>query len=377
MNWDQIGLVTIAIEGLRRLARITTPEQAAEMRGLQHAKLNVSKFGYLLSSSWKNAYYMRRRKFHDNQSALQIFYDLASFHATDPRDRIYAMLGMPSFRKDSLKVVVDYSKSVLEVYRDFTVAAIYHYGALDVLSLVYKPPPDQEAWPSWIPSFNDMPLTLGAFGFTELFTAGILGAQACRLKFSLDSLAIQGCRFDAVLEHEALFGAELVKQKIDQLWRDKFKKRLLRTPQTYPTGELNSTAFAMTLVGGAYSNNTKECLEEFTAFIDHTLPGDIHLDGPQSDRKAAARGLKYGNRILADRRSFFQTTQGYLGLGPDTLQTGDVVCILFGGRCPFVLRPKEGFYQLIGEAYVHGIMYGEALAMLQSGLLDTQMFTLR
>lgn len=63
-------------------------------------------------------------------------------------------------------------------------------------------------------------------------------------------------------------------------------------------------------------------------------------------------------------RRLFLSDKGYVGLAPDDAQTGDVVCILFGALVPFVLREKVGRrqYQLIGEAYVYGIMDGEFLA---------------
>ena len=43
--------------------------------------------------------------------------------------------------------------------------------------------------------------------------------------------------------------------------------------------------------------------------------------------------------------------------------------ILSGGRVPFVLRQAdvndESRYELVGEAYVHGVMYGEAVKDLR------------
>lgn len=61
-------------------------------------------------------------------------------------------------------------------------------------------------------------------------------------------------------------------------------------------------------------------------------------------------------------RIVFVTSKGYLGLGPQHLQADDVVSIIQGAVTPFILRPTgDGRYQLVGEAYVHGIMDGEAL----------------
>jgi hypothetical protein len=42
---------------------------------------------------------------------------------------------------------------------------------------------------------------------------------------------------------------------------------------------------------------------------------------------------------------------------------------LFGGSVPYLLRKKGGFYVLIGEVYVHGIMFGEAMELMAEGKL--------
>jgi hypothetical protein len=55
---------------------------------------------------------------------------------------------------------------------------------------------------------------------------------------------------------------------------------------------------------------------------------------------------------------------GLIGTGPEGLRTGDVVCVLYGGNVPFILRRNaQGQYILIGGCYVSGIMHGEALDM--------------
>lgn len=58
-------------------------------------------------------------------------------------------------------------------------------------------------------------------------------------------------------------------------------------------------------------------------------------------------------------RSFLVTEQGYFGLGPRKTQASDLICILRGAHAPYVLRlHDDGCYELIGEAYVHGVMDG-------------------
>ena len=63
-------------------------------------------------------------------------------------------------------------------------------------------------------------------------------------------------------------------------------------------------------------------------------------------------------------RRLFMTRSGYLGIGPWSLQKGDSVMIVAGAYVPYIVRQTGGSsesYELIGEAYVHGIMNGEAM----------------
>lgn len=91
-------------------------------------------------------------------------------------------------------------------------------------------------------------------------------------------------------------------------------------------------------------------------------------------------------------RRLFETEDGYLGLGPDDVQEGDIVVIIFGCPMPLIVRDAGkryvsqdshsnarhelrlhvpnmngdgdvpvNCYTLIGDAYVQGAMYGEAV----------------
>lgn len=59
----------------------------------------------------------------------------------------------------------------------------------------------------------------------------------------------------------------------------------------------------------------------------------------------------------------FVTETGYVGFGPRCMRPGDVVCVLFGGRTPYVIRPTAApdEYLFLGPAYVHGLMDSEAI----------------
>ena len=63
-----------------------------------------------------------------------------------------------------------------------------------------------------------------------------------------------------------------------------------------------------------------------------------------------------------------------MGIGPAAMEKDDVVCIIRGASIPLILRERREFigdgmvspfnahYErwLVGEAYVHGVMDGEA-----------------
>lgn len=50
------------------------------------------------------------------------------------------------------------------------------------------------------------------------------------------------------------------------------------------------------------------------------------------------------------------------------------MCILHGGRTPLILWKVEEHYILIGESYIHGIMFREAMAGLESGEYQLESF---
>ncbi|KAF7591830.1 hypothetical protein BBP40_001027 [Aspergillus hancockii] len=101
----------------------------------------------------------------------------------------------------------------------------------------------------------------------------------------------------------------------------------------------------------AYNSTTWQTWDE-----NSTLPSD------GSEFHEALRS-KHGRRCL------FVTKKRYLGLGPASMVDGDEVWVIPGSGAAFVLRPVEGHsFHLIGEAYVHGVMNGEAVGPGNVGL---------
>jgi hypothetical protein len=75
-------------------------------------------------------------------------------------------------------------------------------------------------------------------------------------------------------------------------------------------------------------------------------------------------------------RRFFITRNGYIGLAPNAAREGDFVCVLLGCSVPVVLRREMDHYIFVGDCYMHGIMNGEAIAMVLSGDLNFEYFVI-
>lgn len=108
----------------------------------------------------------------------------------------------------------------------------------------------------------------------------------------------------------------------------------------------------------------------FTAFADWSVPhsADGYSDLPASLWAEVSKGIV---SIIEDKEMFI-TAKGYLGLAHESLQVGDVVCILSGGDVPFLLRPSatDGTFELHSECYVHGVMNGEMVEKMDWANLE-------
>lgn len=74
--------------------------------------------------------------------------------------------------------------------------------------------------------------------------------------------------------------------------------------------------------------------------------------------------------LTMEGRNIFLTSNGCMGKGPMSAKAGHSIWIVPGVNVPLILENvRPGRYRLVGEAFVHGIMYGEAL---KSGKVDFQ-----
>jgi len=69
-------------------------------------------------------------------------------------------------------------------------------------------------------------------------------------------------------------------------------------------------------------------------------------------------------------RKFQRSITSPLAAFPANTRVSDCICILLDASTPYVLRPINDHFRVVGQCYVDGIMFGECLKELKSALRE-------
>lgn len=320
-------------------------------------------------------------------------------------DKIYGLLGLADqFIRE--KLTVDYSKSSEEVCLELARLWISQDSHLEIFNLAS--PSRRKGlseFPKWCPSFSDMEIEI-PFGMTAIwakYCAGFLEGEGFTCALSLDS--------DLRVVHVLGFHVDEVAEALPYPWERQSHgimgifRNLGRKPKSRSTGVAESMRWerkCLELSQHVY-NKPHEIPDEYW----RTLIADKHASGQRftgngresyhlmriklstlvtdddwlsdEEKQLASQPLNHSQlREMQDfvkslhysvhGRSFFTTKCGRIGLGPSHTKSGDLVCIFYNGYTPFIIRSSGEALtcinnEFIGEAYVDGLMYGEALKM--------------
>jgi hypothetical protein len=122
-----------------------------------------------------------------------------------------------------------------------------------------------------------------------------------------------------------------------------------------------------------------KCLFEWFT-LEESAVEEQHVDDKSRKTKLDyIQWFKQAFTLMITGRKLFSTREGYIGLGRESVTDGDVVCILPGCSVPIILRKENWYYKLVGDSYIHGIMFGEALGQMTEDkrLLKLQSFVLK
>lgn len=274
---------------------------------------------------------------------------------SDPSDRIFADLSfLPKYEK-ALTITPDYRKTFQEVYEETTSQWIKHNSALDILTLC-DGTSVAAGLPSWVPNFASPPKSY------LLQTISTASARTfCSAGYFRGVLSLEGVFLATVQELTAWQENEPITDAIRRLAPPNVTANLHGSADGSPLD-----AFRATLNGNLFSRSyipddtNSPNFEKFRAIIRRILePQSDNTQLSKSDKAELDNAEKY-----LRGRVFFMTDTGTMGLAPMASQIGDQVVALLGGRSAFVLRPlgkTPRHYYTIGESYIHGFMYGEAL----------------
>jgi hypothetical protein len=353
VNWDIAALVASYIQ--------------------RHSTIN-RQWGFP-ESYFTNAYYMRRRFWLQNVSLPSLLSWGRSFQATNPLDRVYGLMGLPAFVGSKNGWEANYSMSKVELYKEVAVGCIEETQSLRVLS--YAQHVEDPSFPSWVPQWDRQEKYRAINDSLTKVHWSCSGDRKLSMDYNIDKglLKLKGIVFDTVKqscplgETLSLRSQKLKDHPILKLW-ETTRGHLA----TYPGGGTHLEALSLTLATGLHpnlrkasdSNNMKSFKKHFAAYLCKLLEGSGYI--PDASLKIEGESGDWSEydtllRRQCPNRSLLFTENGYIGLGPPC-HSGDYVCILFGGETPFILRPKQADYQLIGDTYVHGIMEGEAVKSL-------------
>lgn len=292
--------------------------------------------------------------------------------ATDPRDKVFALLNVACDVKDT-DLRADYGKSHAEVYAMTAKWLLRRTKSLGFLSFVEKK--DKPDLISWVPDFRykdflnflHQPAQV-LRGIHRIYNASGTTKAKIITEESMFQLSVRGIYVGTIVDQteppgNMLNNIALGARVLDGGEWEIFALTCAIDGIYQPTGEPIDLAYhrlrIWDKVPGEVSRRQRKAPP---TKIEPPRPETISYNGSNISGPIASVAMA----ILTGttRKRLFKTDTGYMGLAHRSCQIGDQIYVLMGGDMPFVLRSLGGnFFGFGGESYVHGLMDGEMLAI--------------
>ena len=308
---------------------------------------------------------------------MEVLWVTRHFGASISRDRLFAFLGIMRAGHDSV-LVPDYVSSDAELYVQWAAFILGEETPFACLSLACPSHSSlEENLPTWVPDWGAATFYKCLF-LNASFKALSRSPPHILLSDSQTHLTLRGVRLDTI---------RVVGSK--QAWKDEWRPKGSAMPGDLETSllakefineakDIATEAFSpreylvemlwRTLIVNSthgYQETASQAppgyAQSFAAYcelVDHIVRRDasqattsLYFKAMDFDQAFSSYG---GGRV-------FGITKGLrMGMYPNTAQHGDIVFAPMGANVPFVLREADnGYYRLVGECYLHGVMYGE------------------
>jgi hypothetical protein len=328
---------------------------------------------------------------------------------TDPRDKIYSLLGLAqeTFGGEILDcdlntLIVDYNATVEDVYSSFVKAVVKASKRLDILALCIRDRGRfvQRTWtPDWTVhswNLNSSILYQDLRGWQDL-TYNVDCGNDCVARFSTDlsTLTVSGLVWDKIV----LVLPTKIKDKNEiQILRNSCQGILTAAKENGKQGSAyGSDIITISVLLGTLLLNrkdiesqkdaSKDWIKEFTewmkdknteSLVKSTTDTSIISSHTPDGKLESSRYIKFWSIVYRtmEESSLILTADGFIGRWVGKPEAGDLVCVFLGCAMPMVLRPIKDRYELVGEALLAGIMRGETMTALDEGKKVLQEFQL-
>ncbi len=335
---------------------------------------------------------------------LELWNRFGRFGTTDPRDRIYALL---SLAVERLEIVPTYTQPVESLFIDVTKKLIAATKNLDILDMGFgRTSKDLDEStekvlsnrPSWLPQFDVRPVLQSPFVGNLRFQARGFSAGLSSVP-RLDLPEIQTPEDPRILCLSGFLVASvtLIPQPPRSgpvgpaNYRNQFERLSATIGPVFQetTGQSLVDAYWRTLTCDQMhrrSISSRPQLPLSDPDVFQALARKLLTEEGEQSVPSDEKDIFFHNIGLLYSRGRFGLVKGILlAVVPQSCEKNDLVCIFYGGKSPMIIRPLENDevgerFTLIGPAYVHGIMDGEALEAQEAargrGLLASREFRL-
>jgi hypothetical protein len=313
----------------------------------------------------------------------------SAIQATDPRDRIYGLLGMVR-ESDRRRIPVDYSPEMTINKVLFAVAkALLEDHGPDILSFCQQPTshPSKDL-PSWVPDFT-APRTMAQIGGVSLGTdsearpGGGDASGGANWRDWAPKSRVQ----DVVYEHPVVSLPGIIVAQVEMVGREfstapgsasylddcrdwllEINDMVNKSPDKSENVDFDKETWRVPVADPGHAQGDAEGPARFMHGFD-VLTGRV-LPPPELDSDGAKRdwikseSWDYRRVWKVYGRRAFVDNSGRPGLGPGGMVVGDKVVVLAGGHVPFILRldAGTGTHRLMGPACILGLMDGEGVS---------------
>jgi hypothetical protein len=312
---------------------------------------------------------------------LDLISFIAGAQATDPRDHLFALLGLTNDLDDEEIEYLrpNYEKPVEWVVCRYAAVILRKGPFIPILGNILSTPGQPFRTPSWVGDWTSsrMPekerLLLARYG-KEVYQAAGNSVEQVRIGEQEDVLVVLGGLVDTI---DRVGMGAIIQAKTGPLFPAVANTVLYEcdtifgTLTSYPTGEPLPEVQWRTLIANKTAQNAigvkapPRLGVQYKAWREHIRPMVLAPTPDYRKAMSPVHLLDYFQALtIVSSYKLCKTEGGYVGLVPLSATVGDRISIFSGGIVPFVLRDsieRPDMFRLVGGCYIHGMMNGEAL----------------